>query len=360
MMTPEVSVVMAVFNGERYLPLAIESVLHQDHDAFELVILDDASTDATADIIRRYNDPRIVYLRNESNEGQTRSLNIALAAARGAFIARIDADDVYLPRKLRKQHDFMLASPNIVACGTWAIRIDAEGHPIGMNATPTRRADILFRILHGVPLCHVSVMMKRDAIMRHGGYDTRYRYAADFDLWSRLIRANCVLANLPEPLMQYREFPSSIGALHKLGAAGEESAEIIQANARDLVGVDLSREECRDIALLYIPGSCLGLRRICKAHANLKGLAKRSYGGIPARVSVELRGMLFWSLVRARLSQPRGTRGESAPDGGWPVVAELFRHPGVLVIAACSWTFAMMGEQRTVRLKEAVMRQIAR
>ena len=360
MSDPLVSVIMAVFNGERYLQLAIDSVLRQDYGAFELVIVDDASTDPTPEIIRSYEDPRIIYLRNESNQGQTKSLSIALARARGEFIARIDADDLYLPGKLRKQYVFMVAHPNVAVCGTWGIKIDLEGRQVGVHVTPTRPADIMFRILHGVPLCHVSVMMRRDEIVRHGGYQEHYRYAADFDLWARLIKDRCGVANLPEPLIEYREFPGSVGAINKIGAGGDEAAEIIEANARDLVGVALSREECRDIALLYFPASALGPARICRAYVNLKRLAKRSYGRTPLRVSVELVGMLFWSLVKARLS--RGGKNSHAPPprGVWATVGQLYRHPGVLAIAACSYACALIGERRLVKLKESFQRQVVR
>ncbi len=271
---PEVSVLMAVFNGERYIRLAIDSVLSQDFRELELIIVDDGSADGTPAIIRGYEDDRIVYVRNPTNLGQTRSLNVALARSRAPLLCRIDADDVFLPGKVARQFQFMMHHPDVVVCGTWAMRIDAEGRQTGVNRLPTQPLDIRSVPCVPVPVCHVSVMMRRNDIVACGGYSDRYRYAADFALWSSLLKRGSVITNVPEVLVQDPEFGESFGAGQKVGAAGAESAEIIQANARDLAGVELTAEESRGIALFYFPAAGMSPTDLCLTFQNLGKLAR--------------------------------------------------------------------------------------
>jgi len=352
---PQVSVIMAVFNGEKYVKLAIDSVLNQDFDSLDLVIVDDCSSDETPEIIRGYQDPRLVCIRNDSNLGQTKSLNVALAYARGEFISRIDADDVYMPGKLRQQYAFMRANPKVAVCGAWAIKIDAEGQETGFESLPTRPEDIKFRILYRSPVCHVSVMMRHSIISKYGSYDSRFRFAADFALWSTLVRNGHVIANIPERLVLYREFPQSLGAIHKVGAAGDEAAEIIQTNVRELVNVELSRGECRNIALLYFPSAGLTATEIGEAYLNLKRIAKRVYGVIPIRVWMELMAILFWSLVKT-LAYVRNVKPlKSLRQDILAALVQFRRYPAVIAMTVCAYGLSIMGERRLIRLKQVVL-----
>ena len=352
---PAVSVLMAVYNGEKYVRLSIESVLAQDFTDFELVIVDDCSTDSTPEIIKSYGDPRIVYLRNETNLRQTRSLNVALRQARAALNARIDADDVFLPGKLRRQYEFMTANPEVAVCGTCAMRIDAEGGETGVNRLPSEARDIRFRALRTVPVCHVSVMMRTEAIVACGGYPEHYQFAADFALWSEMLRRGLVITNLPDVLVQYREFGETFGAAQKVGAAGAESAEIIGANIKALTGVDLTPDECRGIALLYFPASGASLTDLATAYANLKRLARTVYGRVPRHVGRALAGSLLWAATK-RLAFIRAQ--ESGASIGPQLRAALRRFatlPEVVTILLAAWAAAILGERRIVKLKELVM-----
>src|SRR4030067_2908226 len=117
---PIISVIMPVHNGETFLREAIDSVLNQTFTDYEFIIIDDASKDTTADIIKSYTDPRINYIKNDNNFGVTRSLNIGLKLARGKYIARMDHDDVSLPERLETQAAFLNQHPEIVACNSFA------------------------------------------------------------------------------------------------------------------------------------------------------------------------------------------------------------------------------------------------
>lgn len=346
---------MAVYNGTRYLREAIDSVLSQDFQDFELVIVDDCSTDGTPEMIAGYGDARIVYLRNPRNAGQTASLNTALRAARAPYIARIDADDAYQPGKLRRQVEFLDANPDVAVCGTSAVKFDAEGHEFGLFLPPVRPDDIRFAIHYRVPVCHVSVMMRRDPVLACGGYDESYKYAADYALWSRLLAAGHRIANVPEPLMKYREFRGSLGAVHKLGTAGDESARIIGANAETLARISLSSEEARDIALLFFPAAGLAPSAITRAYGNLRRLAQATYGRVPRRVALQLRAVLFWSFLKRAMHEdeniPAGVgRRELASE-----IGRSLSRPGIATVGAAAWLLSLAGEARIVRWKDSTL-----
>lgn len=206
-MTPKASVLMAVYNGEKYVPEAINSILSQSFTDFEFIIVDDGSTDRSLQIINSHQDPRVKVVRNPQNLGLTRALNIGLDLARGEFIARMDSDDVSLPERLARQVAYMDACPEVGVCGTWARDIDAQGSAVGIRETPVGR-DLDRKYWIPSPIIHSSAMIRRS----HLGelrYDQRIRYAQDFDLWLRL-RAGHKLANLPEHLLLYRVHDDSI------------------------------------------------------------------------------------------------------------------------------------------------------
>jgi glycosyltransferase involved in cell wall biosynthesis len=353
--TPRVSIIMAVYNAARYLREAMDSVVSQDFTDFEFVIVDDCSTDETPAIIAAYADPRVVYLRNERNTGQTPSLNRALRASRGQYVARLDGDDAYQAGKLRRQVEFLDAHPQVAVCGTAAVKFDGEGREFGLYTPPVRSEDVRFAIHHRVPVCHVSVMMRREPVMACGGYDESYKYAADYALWSTLLVRGERIANLPEPLTKYREFRASLGAVHKLGAAGDESARIIAANAASLARVRLSPDESRDIALLFFPAAGLSPAAITRAYQNLRRLARASYGRLPWRIAVQLRAVLFWSLLKRAMHEDEGT---PAGAGRRELAAEVRRsatRPGIALLGAAAWLLSLVGEARIVRLKDSTL-----
>jgi len=206
-MTPRVSVLMAVYNGEKYLPEAIESILNQTFTDFEFLIVDDGSTDRTQEIINSYQDPRIKLISNPENVGLTRSLNRGLDRARGEYVARMDSDDISVPERFAKQQTYMDAHNEVAVCGTWARDIDAEGQVTGVRETPVGD-DLEREYWRPSPIIHPSAMIRR-AHLNGLRYDEQIRYAQDFDLWLRL-KPHHKLANLPEHLLFYRVHSDSI------------------------------------------------------------------------------------------------------------------------------------------------------
>ncbi len=200
---PTVSVVMSVFNGDRYLKEAIDSVLAQNFADFELIVVDDGSTDGTAAILESYSDSRIRTSRNAVNLGQPASLNRGLAAARGALIARLDADDVALPDRLETQVRFLASHPSAASVGAAWIEIDENGCLGAARHPPTTSVDIRWRLLFANAFLHSSVIVRRSALDAVGVYDPAIGYGEDYELWSR-VAARFEVANIDRPLVLYR------------------------------------------------------------------------------------------------------------------------------------------------------------
>lgn len=206
----DISVIMPVFNGEKYLREAIDSILQQTFGRFEFIIIDDASTDSSLAIIRSYVDERIVLICNEQNMGNYPSRNKGLKIAVGKYICVMDADDVAYPKRLELQYQYLEASPHLWALGT---RLDFSIP--GMKwPLPSSHELLMIGLLQGNVFLHPSLMIRTDVMRKYGGYDERYVYSSDYDLMSRFSLAGKV-ENLPEVLMMYRWHESQISQLHK-------------------------------------------------------------------------------------------------------------------------------------------------
>jgi len=195
---------MSVYNGMQFLPSAIDSILDQTYKDFEFIIIDDASTDATQQVLSRYTDRRIVHLRNELNLGLARSLNRGLAIARGAYIARQDADDESLAERLALQVSYLDRHPCVGVVGSTACWIDDNGKELEIWRKPTQNAVLQEHLLDYCPIVHGSVMMRKVALADVGGqYTDAYRTGQDYDLWLR-ISEGWDFAVLEDVLYRYR------------------------------------------------------------------------------------------------------------------------------------------------------------
>lgn len=210
---PKVSVILPVYNGERFVRESIESVLGQTFTDFELIIINDGSTDGTGEILNSFTDPRIVLIERE-NRGLVDTLNEGLSFAHGEYVARIDADDVMLPERLAKQVAYLDEHPKVAVLGGWAEIINGAGEVIGSyKYPPTGKGGLRAYILKHNPLIHPTVMYRRDAILRVGGY-RQYRHIEDYELWTRVL-AKYRGANLPEIIIKYRVHGGSITSKHR-------------------------------------------------------------------------------------------------------------------------------------------------
>jgi Glycosyl transferase family 2 len=205
-MAPKVTVLMAVHDGEPYVGEAIGSVLDQTFADFELLVVDDASTDATVEVIERFGDPRLRLLRNERNLGQVPSLNRGLREARGTYVARLDADDACRPTRLARQVDVLDSHPRVGLVGTWLEAIDERGRRVGeLRKSLDDYVDFLYHtLIMRVYVSHPSAMYRREAVLALGGYDEQTGPAEDKDLWRKLALERYEARIVAEPLVRYR------------------------------------------------------------------------------------------------------------------------------------------------------------
>jgi glycosyltransferase involved in cell wall biosynthesis len=203
---------MPVFNGAAYLGKAIDSILAQDFKDFEFVIVDDGSTDASPEVLKKYaaEDARIRII-SRPNTGIVGALNDGVNAARAPLVARMDADDVCIPSRLRKQVEHMERHPRCVAVGSRILLIDADGWPICEMCQERTHSEIDEVNLRagGAAMNHPSVMFRREVVRAVGGYRQDLIYAEDLDLWLRLAEIG-ELYNIPEVLVHYRMHAHSI------------------------------------------------------------------------------------------------------------------------------------------------------
>ena len=240
---PRVTVLMCVYNGSDFLGHAVDSILAQTFADFELLVIDDASTDSSAGILSRYRDPRMRVIRNESNCGLTRSLNIGLAAARGELLARHDADDVAHSRRLERQVVFLDSHPEIALVGTQVRNIGPRGEVLrARTRKPVTSVGIEWDMMFAAPFVHSSIMC-RTTILRDslGGYDETFVTSQDVEAWSRLVLLARV-ANLDERLLDFRSHPQSVSS-RKYSAANVRRVESVL-----LRNVERSTGACSDTA----------------------------------------------------------------------------------------------------------------
>jgi glycosyltransferase involved in cell wall biosynthesis len=209
--SPAISIILPVYNASKYLPTAIESVLNQTFSNFELIIIDDGSTDSSGKIIRKYalQDKRIKAKKNYRNQGICRTLNYGLSMVKGEYIARMDADDWSYPDRLKLQYRFMKCHPETVVCGS-AIDICNEKLDIkNQRFYPISDKKVREKIFRINPFAHPAVMFKKQAVIDAGGYNEKLSGVEDYDLYFRIGKLG-KFANLSETLLKLRTHSDSI------------------------------------------------------------------------------------------------------------------------------------------------------
>lgn len=214
--TPLVSIIMSVYNGEQWLDEAIDSIVQQTYTNWEFIIIDDASAKPAQDILHKYRaDPRFHIERNETQKGLTKNLNTAIARCRGSFIARMDADDKSLPRRLEKQAAYLQQHPAVAVVAGFVEWIDATGTPCG-TWTDDRRANNAAAIRQLLPerncIAHPSVMIRAN-VLRQYRYNEVHTHSQDWDLWLRLCADDKLIEKINEPLLLYRVHTGSVTSL---------------------------------------------------------------------------------------------------------------------------------------------------
>jgi glycosyltransferase involved in cell wall biosynthesis len=200
-----VSVLLPVYNAGPALGRAIESILAQDDPDFELILIDDGSTDVSRELIRDYarRDERIRPVLHERNMGLAGTLNEGIELASNPLVARMDQDDESLPNRLRVQAAFMERRPGVAVAGSWVYHMGAKRRFDRLVEFPTEPDQIRAQLPRENCIYHPSVMFRRDEILALGGYRPEFKNAEDYDLWLRVSKVHD-LAVIPEPLLRYR------------------------------------------------------------------------------------------------------------------------------------------------------------
>lgn len=253
MSEPLVTVLLPVYNGERYIKGAIESILCQSYTHFELLIIDDGSEDNTDQIITSFKDERISHVKNKINLGLVQTLNKGLSLAKGDLIARQDADDVSYPDRLKKQVEYMVENEETALLGTQGRVVDENGQSVyvGSFSKPERPIGIRWSLCFDNAFIHTSVMFRKKIILdKFQGYKefTSLKSKSpgqDYELWSRVSK-NQAVANLPDVLVDCREHSRSISSSlsgDKGEIAQKGNLEIVTSNVRNVFGLDTYSED---------------------------------------------------------------------------------------------------------------------
>jgi len=248
---------MAVYNGEKYLAEAIESILRQTFRDFEFIIVDDGSTDRTFSILNRYaqEDNRIKILQNSTNRGLAASRNIGIGASAGRYLALMDADDICQAERLAIQADFLDRNQAVYIVGSWALKIDPLGNPLEPWRLPKQdrliRWHILFR--NSRVFCNPSVMLRKEVFRIAGLFNENILSYEDIDLWTRIFpHQELMLSNIPKTLVNYRVHEKSISA-----RARDEQINGSQQIRVKLLSDFLGQEVNRKAISAYESGSVL-------------------------------------------------------------------------------------------------------
>lgn len=208
---PLVTVLMPAFNAGRFVSEAVQSILDQDLQDFELIIINDGSTDSSAEVFSQFvaRDPRIRIIEQE-NRGFVASLNRGIGLAAAPIIARMDADDICLPGRLSAQLEHLYEHSEVVAVGGYIRIINEDGRFVRSKHYPLKAPEISRYMEHASPVAHPAVMYRADVVRRVGGYRAALFPADDYDLWLRLRDAGYEIENIPREVLAYRQHASSV------------------------------------------------------------------------------------------------------------------------------------------------------
>jgi hypothetical protein len=296
---PEVTVLLPNYNAGPFLRPAIESILAQSYQDFELLVIDDASTDGSQEAVATFRDPRVRFVRHEANRGLGATLNEGLRLARGALIARQDCDDLSDAERLARQTDAFRAEPTLALIGSRALLIDEHGRRMGHVDRSLEPASIRWYGLLDSPFIHTSVMFRREVVLDGlGGYREGLSHSEDWDLWSRLIRVHQA-RNLPDRLVSYRERARSMtDRIERSSDEGQFRAGFRQV-VREIVTANLAAAggDAASMDAGLMAGFVLGiprdeLRRFLGTFCRLLRDFRRTETGAAATPD------FFWTLAR--------------------------------------------------------------
>ena len=247
---PAISVLMPVYNGEKYLKQAIDSILSQTFTNFELITINDGSKDNSLNILKSYNDPRLIIINNEINKGLIESLNIGLAQCKGMYTARFDHDDIALPHRFDTQYKFMQEHPEIDLVGGWTECIDPSGKSLKINKNPSNPMVIRYEFLFNNVMFHSSIFFRTEKIKKKGGYSEEFVHSEDYEMYSRPGK-ELICSNIPEVLFKLRLHGDSItGSVNSQPTVHMNALNVAYRNMNQYIS--LSQEDFDKIKIVLI------------------------------------------------------------------------------------------------------------
>jgi glycosyltransferase involved in cell wall biosynthesis len=235
---PHVSVIIPVYNAQGYVGEAVRSVVAQTYPDLEIVVVDDASTDSSVAEVLRVDDRRVRLLRNRPKGGQSRARNIGLEAARGHYVALLDADDTALPERIARQVAYLDRHESVGLLGTSYRYLDQAGALQGAFHVPENPTRILLRLLVSNPIGTSTIMMRREVLDVAGGFDPDFVFAEDLEYWGRVALATRI-AQIDAPLTAYRVHEGSLSSATPNATAADAVAHAHQNNVRRLTGLEV-------------------------------------------------------------------------------------------------------------------------
>lgn len=352
---PAVSVIMPCWNGERYLEIAVHSILNQSFENFELLLIDDGSTDSTPDIIQALakKDPRIIPHAGE-HAGLVAALNMGLRLSKAPLIARMDSDDIARPTRLAKQVAAFADHPNLVLLGTQAQLIGPEGQSKRKLHVPTNNAELQKALATSCPFIHPSVMFRREAVDKSGAYNELYRHAEDYDLWLRMAGIGDI-ANLHEDLLQYRIHGANISQTHSNAQALATAMAFEAFSARNQNQSDpmeqFSAMPTSLSDILKTPG--IDKQRVCLTY-------QRSMVYSGALQSPEAAANFFAYLKTAPQHSQSNAQNQAFADVLIRAVAQFFRHRQFSnALKTIAWVTTAIPKQGLAALYRALKLRLA-
>lgn len=237
-----VTVLIPVFNGNKHLHEAIESILKQEYKNWDMLVINDfGSDDGSAETVQSYaeSDSRIQLIQNTERLGLAESLNMGIRMAKGKYIARLDADDIAMPARLRKQVEFLESNPNIAVCGSWQHHFGAADW---IHKPPEKPELCKAYTLFHCHLCHSTLMLRKNAFIENNLFYDGSFLIEDFELWSRAVGI-VNFANIPEVLGKYRRHNTQRVSDVKLQELKDDSIRIVVASLKRNLNIDLPKED---------------------------------------------------------------------------------------------------------------------
>ena len=330
---PRIAVVLPVYNGEKYLAAAMRSVLAQTFRDFEIVVVDDGSTDRTAEILAGFSDARLRLIRQSQNLGLVAALNTGIRESQSEFIARMDADDICHPRRFEKQVAYLETHPDVSVCGTWYRTFGARRRSVRVPVEPEH---IRARLFFGWAMGHPTIMMRRSFLEQHGlVYNDEFRHVEDLDFLSRAAELTR-LANLPEFLLLNRAHDCQVSVVYEQDQL-ETEGRLAMRHLRLLLPGVTSEEAAfhRDLAKGLLPPSRLAQAEDWLLRLDRENLEKGTYDARHFR-----QGLCKW-WHRAHSTQ--------AASGGIGVLLSYWKSPLASIRGIGFYKHAALAVQSVIR-----------